>query len=597
MIFPIPQKAEYREGVYRLAENRGQSLYDFYCRVKDGAEGFSFTADPGYKEEEYSLLVDENGVHIVSAGETGKFRALTSVYQLAENGTVPFCDVRDFPQFSRRGYMMDISRCRMRTENTIKELIDLLVELKYNELQLYMQGECFKYSAYPAPTEGFDCLGPQEIIELVQYCRERFIDLVPNQNSFGHLLPWMQREEFRHLSLHDDKKFCGTLNPLLEESYTFVDGLYQSLLPYFDSEYVNIGLDEAVGLGQYQTEEYCREHGRDWLFMDWLNKLSDLAETKYGKKVMFWGDMITHAGALYHRIPKGAVALEWGYELIQNSMMAEHCELYEKAGVEYYVCPATNTHKSFTGRSDVTIYNIRTTAEIGARHGAKGLLLTDWGCVEGHPHFDVWSLVPIALSGQYGWNVGPEQNGENHKTDFLYGAEDFIDARFFNGAKASILMYRMANYYLLEPERVHLGTMAGLLFRYPVEMTTYYGFFELTKCGDAFYFDNVIEYVSKVLKDVEKLEIDSRLKREIVINAQMVILGEEFCKIRCGIQLDLPRIDELIVLTDWLRKEYRELWCMRNYERGVEDFENQLDDRRQDLLTLKASGGVFRKKA
>ena len=68
-------------------------------------------------------------------------------------------------------------------------MIDFLAALKYNEFQLYMEGDCFKYAAYPKETADFDCLTPEDIEELDAYCRQRFIDLVPNQNSFGHMLP------------------------------------------------------------------------------------------------------------------------------------------------------------------------------------------------------------------------------------------------------------------------------------------------------------------------------------------------------------------------------------------------------------------------
>ena len=58
--------------------------------------------------------------------------------------------------------------------------------------------------------------------------------------------------------------------------------------PYFSSDYVNIGLDEAYGLGKYQIEEYCREKGKDVVFMEWLNKLSSHIRDHYGKKLPLW---------------------------------------------------------------------------------------------------------------------------------------------------------------------------------------------------------------------------------------------------------------------------------------------------------------------
>ena len=242
---------------------------------------------------------------------------------------------------------------------------------------------------------------------------------------------------------------------------------------------------------------------------------------------------------------------------------------------------------SFTGRADVTTFNIRTSAEIGAKYGAKGLLLTDWGCGEGHPHFDVWSYVPTALAGQYAWNVGAEQDGETFKADFIRNAEKYVDEEIFGGVGVSRLMYRVANYYLLEPERVHLGSMCGLLFKFPISQTNYYYLFDLKDSGDAFYFDNIREYIEKILKDIEKLDFDLQLKREIILNCKMVILASELCKIRLGIKPADEKKDELIKMIDSIAPEYRELWCMRNFEKGVQHFEDQLQMHRNELVEMK----------
>ena len=472
----------------------------------------------------------------------------------------------------------------MPTVDSIKELIDYLSGLKYNELQLYFEGMCFDYSAFPEYTADFDCLTPDDIRELDQYCADRFIDLVPNQNSFGHMAKWLQHEQFRHLGLYEGDMIPGTLNPLLEESYEFVQKLYESVLPHFRSEYVNIGLDEAYGLGRYQIEEYCKEHGKDTVFMEWLNKLNDVTTKKYGKKVMFWADMIYNYQSLYHQIPKDAIALEWGYELIQSQMMTEHCISFRDAGIKYYVCPSANTHNTFTGRFDVTSFNIRTAAELAVRFGAEGILLTNWGSRDGHAHFPVWDLVPLALCGQYGWNTGAKQDGETFKADFIRNAENYVNEAVFGGVPVARLMYRLSNYYLLEPERVHCGTMCGLLFHLPITETKYAYFFDLKDSGDVFYFDNVVSYVRKIMADIEKLEFDPQLKAEILINANMVILASELCKLRIGAPLSRQNQQALLTLIDQLETDYPLLWKKRNFEKGVEIFLRCLQVHKDSLL-------------
>jgi hypothetical protein len=40
----------------------------------------------------------------------------------------------------------------------------------------------------------------EEILRLDAYCRARFVELVPNQNSFGHFEQWLKHPEYRHLA-------------------------------------------------------------------------------------------------------------------------------------------------------------------------------------------------------------------------------------------------------------------------------------------------------------------------------------------------------------------------------------------------------------
>lgn len=586
MLFPRPRKAEYFPETYCVkSDYSSNDLLSFYNRIKNGNEDIAVTIVPFMQQEEYHLQVTPTGITVSASFDEGVYRAATSLWQLIrrQHGILSCANIEDKPELKRRGYMLDVNSARMPTVESIKKLIDYLSGLKYNELQLYFEGMCFDYSAYPEYTADFDCLTPEDIRELDRYCADRFIDLVPNQNSFGHMAKWLQHEQFRHLGLYEGDMSPNTLNPLLEESYEFVEKLYESVLPHFRSEFVNIGLDEAYGLGRYQIEEYCKEHGKDTVFMQWLNKLNDLIHEKYGKKVMFWADMIYNYQDLYHQIPKDAIALEWGYELIQSQMMTEHCISFRDAGIKYYVCPSCNTHMAFTGRFDVTSFNIRTSAELATRFGAKGILLTDWGSA-GHPQFLVWSLVPMALCGQYGWNTGVQQDGETFKADFIHEAEKYVDDTIFGSVPVSRLLYRLENYYLLEPERVHVGTMCGELFTRPMPETKYAYFYDIKDCGDDFYFNNVTAYVKTVLTDIDKLDIEPTLKAEIFINAKMVIVSSELCKLRMGSRITQAAKDELFAQMDEIAKEFPVLWDLRNYPRGKEIFLNQLAGHREALL-------------
>ncbi len=586
-IFPVPVKEEYRDGFYTLKEtSKEESLFDFYNKVKEGNADITYVQCAALKKEGYELCAEADGVVIQYADEAGKFRALTTLRQLIEDGKLPFVSVLDYPQFENRGYMLDISGGRMPKVETITWLIDLLADLKYNELQLYMDSFVFKYDAFPEYTADFDCLTPEDIEYLDQYCYDRFIELVPNQNGFGHMEAWLDYPEFKHLALTDGTNRPDSLNPLLDESLEFVDKLYGSLLPHFRSKRINIGLDEVTGLGKYQSEEACKEFGIANVFMDYMNKLTQLCEKKYGKTVMFWSDMITKYPEVHSRIPKNAVALNWGYDLITSQLMEGRCIAMKELNVPFYVCPGNSSWLSFTGRFDVMSFNTRTLGEVGREHGAIGYLMTDWSSGDAHMHNMVWGLVPAALAGQYAWNVGAYQNGGTLKNDYIYAAQDYIDRNVFGGVKVSRLLYRIQQYYLYEPERLHSSSMCCLIFKLPLDKTEYPGFFDLKKCGDDFYFDNVIEYMKKNLDAVKNLEFDERWKREIKVNANMVIMATELLKVRMHQKVSPEQCEYLCNYIDEIAAEHKELWLFRNYEKGIEIFLGQLEDKKQQLREL-----------
>ncbi|MBQ4528180.1 MAG: family 20 glycosylhydrolase [Clostridia bacterium] len=583
MLLPRAKKENYFDEKYILkAYDESIDLMYLYKKYKHGNEDVTIITDSALGKEEYKLTINSAGITITASCDNGIFRAVSSLRQLLFDykDALPCCEIEDSPVFEKRSYMLDISRCRMPKVSTITRLIDLLADLKYNEFQLYMESFVYKCKAYPKYTEDFDCLTPEDIEYLVDYCEERFIDLVPNQNSLGHMGTWLDEEEFKPLALTDGSHRSTTINPLLPETFEFMDNLYDSLLPHFKSEYVNIGLDEAYELDKFQLEEVCKEKGVENVFMDWLGKLSDHIGKKYGKKVQFWADMVYKYPESYSRVPKDAVALNWGYDRDITAQMEKRCIDLASMGTSFYICPGNQTWITFTGKHDLCAFNLYTCGKLGEKYGAKGYMLTDWGCGEGHTHFPVWSLIPAVMAGQISWNGANED--PRHYTRY---AEKYLDDYVFN-AKISSRIRMLQQYYLLEPERVPSTTMCGYTIRYPLTETKAFCF-DLKVSGEPIFFENVIWYVKRCLEDVVKTDFDENWKRQIIINSKMVILSAELCIIRMSQTCDSKKIDELVELIDFIAEEYTILWDRENYSKGKEHFLEQLEGRRKELLEMK----------
>ncbi len=76
---------------------------------------------------------------------------------------------------------------------------------------------------------------------------------------------------------------------------------------------------------------------------------------------------------------------------------------------EFYVAPGTASWLSLAGRSRNALGNIHNAAAAGLKHGARGLLVTDWGD-NGHQQFLAVSMVPFAFGAAASWNLASVPN-------------------------------------------------------------------------------------------------------------------------------------------------------------------------------------------
>ncbi len=364
---------------------------------------------PALAHEAYIFSVTENGIEIKYSDTAGAFYAMSTLVQIVENvgGAIPFLYIEDSPVFPTRGYMLDIGRNKVPKLEEMLALVDWLASMKINHVELYIEGVPFEYPSFAHMWQGYDILTGDDILALDAYCRERFIDLVPTQNHFGHMDKWLLKE-YRHLAeCPDGFSFGGgffpeprCLDPLNPASEELVRKLENDLLPYFSSSNFNICCDETFELGQGHAKEECDAKGKGRVYLDFLHKIINVAR-EHGKQVLFWDDIIKHYPELLPEIPSDAIALEWGY--YADRPLESDCELMHKTGVRYYTCPGTGAWNTLLGKTNQMIANIRNAADLGLKYGAEGLLNTDWGD-SGHLQSLPTSYSGIAYGAAMAWS-------------------------------------------------------------------------------------------------------------------------------------------------------------------------------------------------
>lgn len=411
--------------------------------IKDeGDVTLEFTLDDGLKREEYRIYAGGKKISVFASCDEGGFRALATLNQIVKGDRIPCFEIADEPDFPARGVMVDVSRNRIYKLGTLKKIVDVLALLKVNQLQLYFEGKPFLYPSFKEeyPPDA-DVLTGEEILELDRYSAERFIELVPNQNCFGHMTEWLT--SFRHLAeCPDGFDYYGvflppsTLNPSLAESRQFVYKQFADLLPLFSSDKANICGDEPFELGMGASRKICEEKGRGRVYFDFMSDIFEEVE-RYGKSPMMWGDVFKERyEECKNIVPDNVTVLEWGYNA--DSFTDEVCELYERAGVNYYLCPGTGLWNTVTGRTDIMLGNVKSAARLGKKHGAAGILMTDWGD-GGTCQPLVCSLFAYAVSAAYSWNSEEQDDA----------VERFVSEVLFSDSEMQIgrIMFDLGNYY------------------------------------------------------------------------------------------------------------------------------------------------------
>jgi hypothetical protein len=374
--------------------------------------------------EGYALEVRPDGARVAAGGPRGLLHGVHTLAQLLRERApaLPALAARDWPDLPRRGFMLDVSRDRVPTLGALLALVDLLAALKLNVLQLYVE-HTFAYPGHEAVWRDASPLTPEDVRALDAHCRERGVELVPNQNSFGHMERWLRHPAYAHLAEVEGGGRC--LAPG-DAAARFVGSLYDALLPCFASRRIHVGCDETFDLGAGRSAAACRERGHGRVYLEFLLRLVEDLHAR-GRHVEFWGDIVLQHPELIPELPRAGVTADaWYYEAPRPAealpddvvaVMARfgwtrdllagfgaHAPQFAAAGVPFQVCPGTSSWNAFVGRWSNARENVRDALRWGLRCGAEGVLLTDWGD-NGHLQPLAVSLAPLALAAGLAWHA------------------------------------------------------------------------------------------------------------------------------------------------------------------------------------------------
>lgn len=353
-------------------------------------------ADPS--PEAYALTITPQGLAAAARTEAGLALAMQTVGQLIranrQGQTLPCLLIQDWPSLRWRAFQDDMTRGPSSTLATLQQEAELGASLKFNLMTYYMEYQ-FAFAQHPTigPTNG--SLTPADLAALVQFAQPLHLDILGNQQSFGHFSAILRHPEFAALRETPD-----ILTPVREETYQLLDDLYSEVCPVLPFPWFNVCCDETDGLGRGPARELAGQIGVGGVYVRHIQRVHDLLRDRHQKRMMMWGDIILQHPDHLSQIPKDTIMLTWGYDARAN--FEDQIIPFARSGYEFFVCPGVNNWSRMLPDFGVAVTNIQNFVRDGAKHGALGMINTDWEDDGEALNFGKWYVD--AWAAECAWN-------------------------------------------------------------------------------------------------------------------------------------------------------------------------------------------------
>lgn len=263
-----------------------------------GDISLSLKKDKKLGKEGYSLRIAD-GITVCAPEAVGAYWATRTLLQIAEQSaehSFPKGDIRDWPDYEMRGFMIDTGR-KFIPMDYLKDLTGIMSYYKMNALHVHLNDCGFQqffehdwdktYAAfrmecdtYPGLTARDGYYTKKEFGEFQDEAAELFVDIIPEIDVPAHTLAFTQYKP----ELGSKKYGMDHLDLFYPGMYEFFDALFKEYLegdkPVFRGPNVHIGTDEYSNKDQEVVEKF-RE------FTDHYIKYVE----SFGKRACVWGSL------------------------------------------------------------------------------------------------------------------------------------------------------------------------------------------------------------------------------------------------------------------------------------------------------------------
>lgn len=356
-----------------------------YALYSDG----SFAAACPVRQPEGYLLTLRGAVVQLSANDAaGLFYGIQTLRQYLAMPAHPAVEITDWPELALRSDYLDMRGIYPKFENLLR-YIEEMAAYKLNTLVIEYEDKlprARKDLCHPT-----DALTPEQHRRLLEVARENFIDIIPLQQSFGHLEYVLKLPEYQHL--REIPEAPGEMCPLREGAYELAASLLEETARLHpDSRYLHLGCDEVWSLGQ---SDECKASGksRGRIAIEYINRLAEKV-VSLGKIPIVWHDMMAdvwRGGEMGEAgnyddlalLNKKLVVAIWLYSPDRVNLVAPKLmEALHAHGIRTIPCSAVRASDRCGMQNypciEQRLRNIDTWCELIANSRCDGMINTNW---------------------------------------------------------------------------------------------------------------------------------------------------------------------------------------------------------------------------
>ena len=276
--------------------------------------------------------------------------------------------------FPVRGFHLDL-RIQAIPMPTLKKLALQLVKGGINTLVMEWEAT-YPYQNEPLIPNRF-AYTRDEVKAFIAYCGSIKLDVIPLQQSFGHVEYILRNPKYK--DLREDQKDYSQVNPIREaEAKKLFTTLYQDLISTHNSPYIHIGGDETSLLGHSEeSKKKIKAVGIGRLYGDYIKMLCDVV-VGLGKRPVLWADIALKYPEALKGLPKETIFIDWNYGWDIN-MFGDHEKLMH-SGFEIWGAPSIRSHPDnyFLTQWEKHFKNISDFVPLAKELGYKGIIMTSW---------------------------------------------------------------------------------------------------------------------------------------------------------------------------------------------------------------------------